>query len=166
MKMRNLMLKLAAVVLILLAVAASGIAGRAASAHGGDDDFDEWEASISGTITLLDATTFRLDGRGKADELGKVRPYSANGTFTGPNTDVLIETLTDKDGDTLTIRCEQVLEEIAPNVFRGTDSWTVIGGTGEYSGATGHGTGVTIADLNTLEFTKALDGVLALVDDD
>ena len=87
--------------------------------------------------------------------------YNANGTFTGSNTDTLTETFTAANGDTLTILCNQVIEEISPGVFHGTDTWTVIGGTGRFSDATGSGTGHTYVDLNAGTFTKELTGVIA-----
>ncbi len=50
----------------------------------------------------------------------------------------------------------------SPGLFLGTDSWTVIGGTGKFAGATGSGTGVTHVDLNPskLTFTKDFTGTI------
>ena len=76
----------------------------------------------------------------------------------GPNTDSLTETLTAANGDTLTILCNQVLEEVSPGVYRGTDTWTVIGGTGRFSDATGSGSGETHVDLNVDTFSKVMTG--------
>jgi hypothetical protein len=39
-------------------------------------------------------------------------------------------------------------------VYHGTDVWTVSGGTGRFSGATGSGTGDTTVDLTNLTFTQ------------
>ena len=121
--------------------------------------------SVSGMVSLIDETHFALVGTGRASQMGKLRNYQGDGVFTGPNTDTLIETLTAANGDKLIIRCDQVLAEISPGVYRGTDTWTVIGGTGRFSGATGSGTGETVANLNTGTFTKGMNGIITLPDD-
>lgn len=77
---------------------------------------------------------------------------------TGIITDVLTETFIAPNGDTLTILCNQTARPVDPGVYVGTDEWTVIGGTGRFSGATGSGTGTTNVDLNTGTFTKSLVG--------
>jgi hypothetical protein len=141
-----------------MAVAASGVAVRSASADASSSPF---KASVSGTVTLTGQLTFELAGSGKASHLGKVKSYQADGSFTGPNTDTLTETLTAANGDTLIILCNQVLEEISPGVFRGTDTWTVIGGTGRFSAATGSGTGETNVDLNAGTFIKEMSGTIS-----
>jgi hypothetical protein len=160
---KNRLLQLVAVVVMLMAVAASGIAASVGYAAEAGDPF---EASVSGTVSITGEQTFELEGDGNASHLGKLKGYQADGTFTGPNTDVLIETLTAANGDRLTIQCDQVLEEISPGVFHGSDTWTVIGGTGRFSDATGSGTGETVADLNTGTFSKNLDGVITIPDED
>ena len=106
---------------------------------------------------------FALSGTGQAIHLGNVKSYTAVGQITGPTTDTLTETFTAANGDTLTILCIQALEDLGGGVFRGTDTWEVIGGTGRFSGATGSGTGVTYVDLNVgaLTFTKDLTGTIS-----
>ena len=159
---KNRLLQLVVVVVMLMAVAASGLAARSASAA---DLGDPFKASVSGTVSLTGPSTFTLDGAGKASHIGSMRDYQADGVFTGANTDTLTETLTAANGDTLTILCNQVLEEVSPGVFRGTDTWTVIGGTGRFSNATGSGTGETNVDLNVGTFTKKLTGVITIPDE-
>jgi hypothetical protein len=153
----NRLLQLVTVVM-LMAVAASGVAASPASAANPSVPF---KASVSGTVSFVDEVNFKLAGTGKASHLGKVKRYQADGSFTDSNTDTLIETLTAANGDTLVIRCDQVLEEISPDVYHGTDTWTVIGGTGRFSNATGSGTGETHADLNAGTFTKEMTGAIA-----
>jgi len=154
----NRLLQWVAVVIMVMALAASGIAVRSASAASPSVPF---KASVSGTVSFTGEPTFELAGAGKASHLGNVKHYQADGSFTGPTTDTLTETLTAANGDTLIIRCDQVLEEISPGVFHGTDTWTVIGGTGRFSDATGSGTGETQVDLNVGTFTKDMTGAIA-----
>lgn len=121
-----------------------------------------FEASVSATVDLTGAGTFELSGAGSrsiASHLGRVG-FGADGTLLDPTTAVLIETFTAANGDTLTIRCDQILDEIAPDVYRGTDRWTVIGGTGRFADATGEGTGETHIDLDTNTFTQEFDGAI------
>ena len=168
---KNRLLQLVAVVVVLMAVAASGVAVSSAHAKSKGVPF---KASVSGIITPQSGTPFfSLSGSGEASYLGLVDPYSAKGELTEfddagvPTADILIETLVAADGTgTLTIRCEQELKQIRPNVFRGTDKWEVIGGTGSYNGAEGSGTGTTNVDLNTGTFTKDLKGNIILPNGD
>ena len=152
-------LQFVVMVVMLVSVTLSGLVVSAASADGGNDSF---KASISGTLSFTGADTFELVGLVKANHIGNNQNYQATGVFTSPNTDVLVETLTAANGDKLVIQCVQELEEISPGIFRGTDSWTVIGGTGRFSNATGSGTGETIANVNAGTFTKELDGFINL----
>lgn len=154
----NRLLQWIAVVIMVMAVAASGVAVSPASAAKPAVPF---KASVSGTVTLTSPVTFKLAGAGKASHLGNVKSYQADGVFTGPSTDTLTETLTAANGDTLVILCNQVLEEISPGVYRGTDTWTVIGGTGRFSDATGSGTGETHVDLNAGTFAKDMTGAIS-----
>lgn len=154
----NRVLQLVAVVVMVMALVAGGIAVRSARAA---EPGVPLKASVSGTVSLTSETTFVLDGTVKASHIGSMKEYQANGVFTGPNTDSLTETMTAANGDSLTILCNQTLEEISPGVFRGMDEWTVIGGTGRFSNASGSGTGETQVDLNTGTFTKELTGAIS-----
>jgi hypothetical protein len=71
-------------------------------------------------------------------------------------TDTLHETLTAANGDTVTITCHQVADPTKTSgVYLGIDKWTVTGGTGQFSGATGSGVGKTSINLNNDTFGKA-----------
>lgn len=115
-------------------------------------------------MTPTSETTLTLDGSGIGRPLGKLDDYSGQVTITsvdedGVITDVLIETFTAANGDTLTIRCDQVVVPGDDGLFHGTDTWTVIGGTGRFADATGSGTGTTVVD-NLETFTKELTGTI------
>jgi hypothetical protein len=123
-------------------------------------------AVAAGTVTPTGPSTFELGGIALSSRLG-ASSYAGNVTITamddaGVITDVLIETFTAANGDSLTILCNQVAVPIAPGIYRGTDTWTVLGGTGRFAGASGSGTGVTDVDLNTWTFTKTLLGSITI----
>jgi hypothetical protein len=77
---------------------------------------------------------------------------------------VNIETLTAADGSTLTIQSNDVACPTAPGLYQGTGHWTVTGGTGRFSGATGGGPFAGTADLNRGLFTSNPTGTLVLSD--
>lgn len=160
---KNRLLQLAVVVVMLMAVAASGVAASSASAANPGVTF---KASVSGTAAFTGPTTAVLSGVVNATHMGR-GPYSGLVTEItinpdGTGSDVLFEELTAATGDKLFIRCDQVLEEISPGVFRGTDSWEVTGGTGRFNGATGSGGGTTNVDLNAGTFDKELNGTITI----
>ena len=124
-----------------------------------------FHASASGTVTPTSATTLTLDGSGIGIHLGLLDDYSGQVTVTsidqsGVITDVLIETFTAANGDSLTIRCDQVIAIGNDGLFHGTDTWTVIGGTGRFQNASGSGNGTTVVD-NLETFTKVLTGTIS-----
>jgi hypothetical protein len=120
--------------------------------------------SFSGTVTFTSSTTAVLSGSGIADQLG-LTAYAGNVSDLAPTptgfTDLLVETLTAANGDTITILCHQVAVQKSPGVLEGTDQWIVVSGTGRFSGATGSGTGVTFVDLNRGTFSKQLIGTIS-----
>jgi hypothetical protein len=122
------------------------------------------KAAIAGTVTPGPTEgTFELSGTAASPQLG-VADYDGVVTVTGLDpdtgtiTDVLVETFTTANGDTITLRCDQTAVPVSPGVYQGSDTWTVIGGTGKYAGATGSGTGITYVDLNEGTFAKVLTG--------
>ena len=120
--------------------------------------------SISGTVAFTGETTAALSASGVATYLG-FTTYAGNVSDITPTptglTNVLVETLTAANGDTLTFFCTEVAVEISPGVFQATDQWVVIGGTGRFEGATGQGTADTHVDLNNGTFTKQLTGTIS-----
>lgn len=152
--------------LSLVAVLALGLVGPGASSASAAAPAVPFKASVSGTVSPTAPLTFVLAGTGTSSDLGKVKTYGANVVITsgdpvnGPMTNTLTETLTGANGDTLTILCQQIASSISPGVFRGVDQWTVIGGTGRFSGATGSGTGNTYVDLNVGTFAKEATGTI------
>ena len=123
-----------------------------------------FEGSISGTVAFTSPTTAVLSGSGNATHLG-LTMYAGNVSDITPTptglTNVLVETLTAANGDTLTFFCTEVAVETSPGVFQATDQWVVIGGTGRFEGATGQGTAETHVDLNSGTFTKQLTGTVS-----
>src|SRR5581483_4530363 len=108
------LLPLVAMLTLGLVVTGAGAASAATPAV-------PFKASLSGTVALSGAT-FELHGTGKASHLGSVKSYTANGAFTGPNSNSLTETLTAANGDTLTFACDEVFVETSPGVLHGTDT--------------------------------------------
>lgn len=123
-------------------------------------------AAVLGTVTQSSESTYELAGVGASSRLGGFT-YAGHVQIIDVDseanvvTDVLIETLRMPNGDTVTIRCDQVATPGDGGVLVGSDTWTVIGGTGRYQNATGSGTGTTYADLAAGSFTKVLTGVIS-----
>lgn len=125
-----------------------------------------FNGSVSGTVTPTSEVSFVLAGTGKASHLGKVGyqgvvQITDEDKDTGVITDILTETFTAANGDTLTLLCNQVATPVAPGVYDGVDQWTVMGGTGRFENAEGSGTASTHVDLNAGTFTKELTGTIA-----
>ena len=119
------------------------------------------KVSVSGEIARTGEATYELTGSGKATRLRKITYSGAVYNFVLVFSYDLTETLTDANGDQLTIQCHQDAVEISPGVYESTDdSWTVIGGTGRFSGATGSGSGATHVDLNANTFTRTCSGTI------
>ena len=118
---------------------------------------------VDGTVAPTGATAFELEGVGVGSRIGAFT-YHGDVEITGVTatglTTTLIETLNLGNGDTVTILCLQEAVEAGPGLFVGSDTWTVIGGTGRYSNATGSGTGTTNVDLNAGTFIKVLNGTI------
>jgi hypothetical protein len=147
----------------LLALGTVGIGATSAVAAGPSVPF---ESSVSGTVSQTGELTFALEGSAISSHLGTTG-YEGEVEITGVDsdgviTDTLTETLTAANGDTLTLLCFQVAVPIGPGMLHGTDQWTVIDGTGRFSGATGSGTGDTYVDLNSGTFTKELTGTITV----
>jgi hypothetical protein len=154
---------------LLVAVAAVGLVVPAASEARSAPKPKPvpFEASVKGTLSSGgDDLHFLLDGTAIASHLGRSK-YSGDVEIqtqdaqSGVITDILVETLTAANGDTLTILCEQTAVPVSPGVYQATDKWTVIGGTGRFSDATGSGTGDTQIDLGKHVFTKHLSGSIS-----
>jgi hypothetical protein len=152
----------------LVAIFALGVVGLGANAASAASNTVPFKSSVAGTASVsgtMKGSSITLAGAGSASNLGKVS-YKASGVITGTDpatgviTDTLTETLTAANGDTLTILCNQVATPISPGVFHGVDNWTVTGGTGRFSGASGSGSGDTHADLIAGTFTKAENGTI------
>ena len=115
-------------------------------------------------VAFTSPTTAELSGSGKAIHLGNTL-YAGNVSDIIPTptglTNVLVETLTAANGDSLNFLCTEVAVETSPGVFQATDQWVVIGGTGRFEGATGQGTADTQVNLNNGTFSKQLIGTIS-----
>ncbi len=122
-----------ATVAMLIALVISGPGASLAYAKSNQVPF---KASFSGTVAVTGPTSAVLNGSGMASHLGNTA-YTGNVSDITPTasgfTDVLVETLTAANGDTITILCNQVAVQESPGVFVGTDEWTVIGGHVQYN---------------------------------
>lgn len=124
-----------------------------------------FKLSVSGKLNFTGPVTVELTAGGNASHMGKIS-YSGVVVITSQTptqiTDVLTETVTAANGDRLTLLCSQIVNLTAQGVYESTnDSWTVIGGTGRFSGATGSGSGKTHVDLNSNTFTKECRGTIS-----
>jgi hypothetical protein len=153
----------------LVAIFALGVVGLGANAASAASNTVPFKSSVAGTASVsgtMKGSSITLAGAGSASHLGNLS-YKAIGVITGTDhvtgviTDTLTETLIAANGDALTILCHQVATPISPGVYHGVDNWTVTGGTGRFSGATGSGKGDTNADLIAGTFTKAENGTIS-----
>ena len=153
-----------AVLALAAATVSLGVVGLGASAASAATPTVPFGFAVSGAASLT-GSTVTLHGAGLASYLGIVS-YKANGAIisdnptTGVITDTLTETLTAANGSTVTIFCHQVATPISSGVYNGIDHWTVTGGTGTYSGATGSGVGDTHVNLNLGTFAKVESGTI------
>jgi hypothetical protein len=147
----------------LVAILALGLVAMGANAASAAKPAVPFKASVSGSLSPTGPATLALAGTGSASHLGRLKSYTANVVITSGTvgvtdvTDTLTETLTAVNGDTLTLFCTQTAT-LSAGVYHGVDHWTVIGGTGRFSGATGSGTGDTYVYLSSSTFTKAMTG--------
>ena len=168
--MRNYHWLLALVTLLLLAACSNTLTPPSLESLGEDSPV-LFQASVWGGLAQTGPKTFELTGDATADINNTGYDdinYEADVRITKGNPgdpvikDVLTETLTFENGDTLTIRCFQVatLSEDGTS-YHGEDNWTVIGGTGQFSDAAGSGSGHTDVDLVSGTFTKWLTGTIS-----
>lgn len=149
----------------LLALAFTGLVASPAHAAAPARPALSFNAAVAGSVTATGPGTFSLSGSGLATVIGGAR-YSGTVVVTsaapdGSLTDVLTETYTAANGDKLTIECRQSAVPIGTSILKGTDSWTVTGGTGRFAHAAGSGTGTTFV-YNLQTFVKVSTGSITL----
>jgi hypothetical protein len=124
-----------------------------------------FKASISGTASAT-STGFDLTGTGNAAHLGNstydgtvTTSNAGNGCISAP----AVETLTAANGDSLFLTCTDlvVCPTTNPGELGGHGTWTVTGGTGRFSGASGQGTDDTLANPSQGVFSKTLTGSIS-----
>jgi hypothetical protein len=156
--------KLGILAIAATAAAALALHGHAAFAAGGQ----LFKANLTGTAAFTSQTTTAFTGSGRATLMGHVTSVGT-AVITGPDSscpggvaNVNTETLTNNDGDTLTITSQDVACPEGPGMYHGTGQWTVTGATGQFNGATGQGSFDGHSDFNAGTFTLTLTGVLGL----
>lgn len=148
----------------LLALGALALGTSPASAASSQVPF---KATFSGSAQILDPTTSGFAGAGTATHMGTIategRAYisGSDGSCPGGVANLNAESLTAANGDLLTISSQDVACPTGPGQYHGTGHWTVTGGTGRFSTATGQGTYDGSADFNAGTFTIDLTGTLA-----
>jgi hypothetical protein len=158
-------MKLRMLAAALIALSTIGVGLRQVQAAPVDVPFD---GNYAGAITLTDNYYVRLfDGTGTSTHLGRSANHGEilitglDDSCSGGVANVNVETLTAANGDLLVLTNYDVACPIGPNLYHGTGNWIVAGGTGRFSGATGHGTFEGQADFNQLVFTFHLSGVIS-----
>jgi hypothetical protein len=127
-----------------------------------------FNATYSGSSAFTSPSTVSFLGSGTATHMGRITNVGTvvvtgpTGSCSGGNANVNTETLTDPNGDTLTISSQDVACPTGANQFHGTGQWTVTGGTGRFEGATGQGLADGGADFNAGTFTMTLTGTVRL----
>lgn len=159
--------KVCLLVAILAALGSVGIGAPAAFAKSRDVPF---QGSYSGTVGFTGPATAAFSGTGVAAYLGRgTNDGVANITGQAENcaggvVNVNTEVLTAANGDTLTIVSDDVACPISAGVLHGAGEWRVIGGTGRFSGVSGHGTLDGQSDLIHGVFFFQLSGVISAPD--
>lgn len=126
------------------------------------------KARYSGTATATSQTTISLIGSGNATHMGRITT-DGHIDITGPDNscpggiaNINVETLTDANGDTVTVTSQDVGCPTGPGQYHGTGTWRVTGGTGKFSQATGQGSTDGHLDFNTGTFAIDQDGAIDL----
>jgi hypothetical protein len=159
--------KLGQTAMAVVAAGSMALGAHGAAAAGGQMSF---KATLSGTAIFTSQTTVSFSGSGSATRMGQVTndgiivitgsDNSCSGGVANTNT----ERLTDNDGNTLTTTSQDVACPTGPGQYQGTGQWTVTGGTGRFSGASGQGTISGHFDFGAGKFTITLAGVLVIPD--
>ena len=138
--------------LALTATMGVGLVGLASPASAGTNPVP-FKASASGTITYgLFSLTYA--GTGNASHMGTISDQSSAGALD------YTETLTAANGDTLTLfDIQTIVSSAGPGMAVLTGQWSVIGGTGRFTGATGSGTTDVVNDVNS--FTQTWHGAIS-----
>jgi hypothetical protein len=153
---RILLGTLAAALLVLWAQSAPAATGH-----------PSFKATFSGGIGLNADGTISLVGSGSSTRMGHITNHgtiviTGDGSCPGGKTNTNTETLTDNDGNTLTITSQDLGCPISPGLFHGTGNWAVTGGTGRYANASGSGTTDGYTDFNSGTFIMTLVGTLSI----
>ena len=130
-----------------MAVPMLGIASPAGAAKGGTNR--PFNAAVDGTFTSQ-FPLLTYAGTGNASHLGKISYVSSSSFLT------FTETLTAANGDKLTLLDSTTIVSGS----EATGTWTVVSGTGRFTGATGSGTSDTIHTGGS-NFTQTWTGTIS-----
>ncbi|MDP9222474.1 MAG: hypothetical protein M3P18_01185 [Actinomycetota bacterium] len=152
---------------LLVATLAAGLLVLGAQSASATNSHPSFKATFSGGIGFNADGTISFVGSGSATRMGHITNHgtifiTGDGSCPGGKTNTNTETLTDNDGNTLTITSHDVGCPIGPGLFHGTGNWTVTSGTGRYAGASGSGTADGYTDFNSGTFTMTLSGTLSI----
>jgi hypothetical protein len=152
---------------LLFVTLAAGLLGLGAQPASAASSHPTFKATFSGAISFNADGTISFVGSGSATRMGHITNHgtiviSGNGSCPGGKTNTNTETLTDNDGNTLTITSQDVGCPVSPGLFHGMGNWTVTGGTGRYARASGSGTTDGYTDFNSGTFTMTLIGTLSI----
>jgi hypothetical protein len=126
------------------------------------------KATFAGSAQRTSQTTVAFSGTGNATQMGRITTdghvdiTGSDSSCQGGVANVNVETLTGANGDKLTISSQDVACPTGPGQYHGTGKWTVTGGTGKFSDATGQGSFDGHSDFNAGTFTTTLTGALDL----
>ena len=137
-----------------------------ASASSSDRPFT---ATFSGHMEMPIPGSAVFDGAGHANHMGRIGT-EGHALITGLDesscdgglANVHVETLTSANGDTLTITSHDVACPLGLGKFQGSGHWTVTGGSGRFSDATGAGSFAGSLNLGAGTFSITLNGTLGL----
>ena len=149
----------------LLAGAATVLLG--ASSVLASADGVPFHATFSGSAAITGPYSTAFAGTGQATHLGsitndgRVQITGGDDSCPGGIANTHVEVLTAANGDTLTITSLDVACPAGPGKYHGMGHWTVTGGSGRFSDATGSGSFVGSSDFVAGTFSITLAGTIS-----
>jgi hypothetical protein len=125
-----------------------------------------FRAAYSGTITFTSPSTATLSAAGVATHLGAATAHGILASAPSASCDDglsigIHDILAAANGDQVAITVMLEACPTAPGVVQASGTYVVTGGTGRFTGASGGGDYVGVADFNTGRFSCALTGTIS-----